>query len=267
MEKNLHFLWLNDFSHCPPELLGNPARWRALNPGWQLMLWNRADILKFVSREYPMLLGIFRVIEETSTEKVAAVKQSDLARLLILHHYGGAYVDMDCAPLLPLSSLFGEPFGSSPEVRHRFTPFTYARGDTPPTVLDPDAPADDLAEWGKYSLIFSREHQPDPELGTAKVSNAVIIARKGSSLLADIISRLIPHWNEQVLKFCGPHAITKALLELSKTEEHKGKAYVLPPHYLTWQPHDQGEPWERAIAIHENQLSWCDFSKPVPWAI
>jgi len=268
MEKLIHQIWLPGFDSCPPSLWPNPAKWEALNPGWRVRLWDGADILKFVEQNYPLLLGIFRSIQECSTDKVAAVKQSDLARLLILHHFGGIYADLDMTPLLPLSSLFGDPFGTSPDVRHRFTEFKYSRGKTQPTVLSEDDEHRELADWRKYELILSREHLPNTELGGYLVSNAFIIApQPGSKLLEGIISRIVPQWGERVLRFGGPFAISRALKELVAIPKHKGKAYVLPPYFFLWQPHDQGPPWKWTICTHENQLSWCDMSAAVPWNV
>lgn len=267
MEKLLHFIWLPSFDKCPSQLWENPAKWQELNPQHRIRLWNGADILNLVHREFPLLTGIFRAIEEFSTDNVSAVKASDLARLLILYRYGGTYADMDTVPLLPISSLFGDPFGTSPEVRHRFTPFTYSRGQTLPSVLSKEDERTELADWNRYDLIFSREHHPNQELGGALVANTVIHARAGSKLLADIIAHLIPNWGDKVLKFAGPFAISKALRNLVKVPAHKGKTYVLPPWYFLWQTWDMGPAWHRTICLHENRMDWTKKSDPVPWNI
>lgn len=52
---------------------------------------------------YPSLLPMFMQLN--------AVQQSDLARLLYLHHWGGVYADLDVALLQPLAPLLAAQRG------------------------------------------------------------------------------------------------------------------------------------------------------------
>lgn len=262
MEKNISLVWWQGFENMPSELWGFPRMWGELNPGHQILYWDSKNIGKLVAEHYPLLAGIFARIARTETEKVAAVKSSDLARLLILHHHGGLYVDTDTEPFLPVATLFGGPL-----VRHRFAKFDYSRNGSEPTVLsDGDEPHEkETVDWSKYEMILSREHHPSAELGGALASNAAIMARKGSKLLEAIISGILPDWKEPVLRFAGPLAFSRSLL--NAVPAHRGKAYTLPPWYLTWQPHDQGPPWRHTISAHHNRMEWTDKSRPVPWDI
>lgn len=258
MEKLIHFCWTQGFDKMPKELWGIPQQWRELNPSHQLMFWDSGNIMKLVHEHYPLLTGIFDRISKTETEKVAAVKCSDLARLLILHHHGGHYVDTDCTPFLPLGTLFEGPL-----VRHRFAQFDYS---DPSPLSDGDAPDEkETVDWSRYELILSREHHPSAEFGGCLAANTLITAPwKGSKLLEDIISRLLPDWNNRVLQFAGPLAFSRALM--ASVPFHKGKAYLLPPWYMLWSA-GMGKPWKHCVSAHQNILSWCDFNAPVPWDI
>lgn len=260
MERIVHFYWHQGFDEMPRELWRIPKLWADLNPNHKLAYWDAKNIGKLVKEHYPLLAGVFDRIARTDTEKVAAVKSSDLARLLILHHHGGFYVDTDCEPFLPLSHLFG---GSL--VRHRFAKFDYSRNNSPPTVLSAgDDPFErEVVDWSRYDLVLSREHQLNPELGGCAAANTAIMARKGSPLLEAIISAVLPDWNEKVLRFCGPHAISKAIR--ATLPAFKGKAYMLPPWYLLWQTSDMGAPWKHTVCRHMNRLDWTNLSDPVPW--
>ena len=63
--------------------------------------WNTSfGVMKnppFVKENYPDLYDIYKIFTK--------VKKSDLSRLLILHHYGGMYVDCDTIPIKRIDSL------------------------------------------------------------------------------------------------------------------------------------------------------------------
>lgn len=65
---------------------------KKLNPNFEFKLWSHSpgnpDIDNFIQREYP---DIFEIFQKTKY----GVQKADIARLLILYHYGGIYIDLD----------------------------------------------------------------------------------------------------------------------------------------------------------------------------
>jgi mannosyltransferase OCH1-like enzyme len=61
-----------------------------------------ADLYEFVKQSYPEYLALY--------ESLKGVYMADMARVLVIYHYGGIYMDLDfycyrCFQLLPFSSL------------------------------------------------------------------------------------------------------------------------------------------------------------------
>lgn len=75
---------------------------RQLNPGFGFRLWSHSpgqpEIDNFIEKEYPHLYDIYKKTKY-------GVQKADIARLAILHHYGGIYFDLDILCLKDISSL------------------------------------------------------------------------------------------------------------------------------------------------------------------
>lgn len=79
------------------------ASWRRFNPGWRYMLWTDRDCRSFVRDRYPGLLELYDSYS-------SSINRADVARYLLLHHYGGLYADLDTECLRPLDALLhGSP--------------------------------------------------------------------------------------------------------------------------------------------------------------
>ena len=63
--------------------------------------WNHSELEAFVAAEYPWLLSTYFTYPY-------AVQRCDVARYLLLYHYGGPYVDVDLICLSPLSVIFAD---------------------------------------------------------------------------------------------------------------------------------------------------------------
>lgn len=65
---------------------------KEVNPKYDFKLWSHSpgppDIDKFIEKEYPDVYPIFANCKY-------GVQKADIARLAILHHYGGIYIDLD----------------------------------------------------------------------------------------------------------------------------------------------------------------------------
>lgn len=73
-----------------------------INPGFDFKLWTHSpgppDIDEFIRREYPDIYEIF-------CKAQFGVQKADIARIAILHHFGGIYFDLDILCLKSLRSL------------------------------------------------------------------------------------------------------------------------------------------------------------------
>lgn len=56
--------------------------------GYEFKLWTDDDIIELIKQNYPFLFNIF---SNTRT----GVQKGDIARLVLVHHFGGIYIDLD----------------------------------------------------------------------------------------------------------------------------------------------------------------------------
>jgi hypothetical protein len=56
--------------------------------GYELMFWTDDMILKLISEEYPNFYNIYKLAR-------TGVQKGDIARILLVYHYGGIYIDLD----------------------------------------------------------------------------------------------------------------------------------------------------------------------------
>eukprot|EP00048_Salpingoeca_helianthica_P009457 m.135619 g.135619 ORF g.135619 m.135619 type:complete len:231 (-) comp14874_c0_seq6:272-964(-) len=92
----IYGLW--DTKPMPADFAANMATWKKLNPGWAVRLWDRKAVRELWSREFPEYRDLWR--------KSRPIQRADLARLMIVLKYGGAYADLDCSPSKPLDEIF-----------------------------------------------------------------------------------------------------------------------------------------------------------------
>jgi hypothetical protein len=76
---------------------------KSTNDNFEYMLWTDDNsglyIDEFIKKEYPKIYEIYQKIE-------LGVQKSDIARLAILHYYGGIYIDLDILLLKNIENLF-----------------------------------------------------------------------------------------------------------------------------------------------------------------
>jgi len=83
-----------------PEMAANVAHIQAMNPGWQLTIYDDADIEAFIGSAYgPHTLRIYQMLEP-----VYGAARADLFRYLCVHALGGLYLDLKSTTSRPLDS-------------------------------------------------------------------------------------------------------------------------------------------------------------------
>ena len=109
--KHMHFIWTGgkeELDRFEAELpLTNKRKhfnhWRQTcldlhpEPEWRHTLWDLDSMRQLVKDEYPWMLSQYDAID-------LDIKRTDLARLLILIHHGGVYVDIDFECLRPFDA-------------------------------------------------------------------------------------------------------------------------------------------------------------------
>lgn len=74
--------------------------------GWQHWLWTSDMATEWVATQYPALKDNYTSYEQT-------IQRSNILRYLLVHHYGGIYLDMDISCREPLDNLLHIPFLTS----------------------------------------------------------------------------------------------------------------------------------------------------------
>lgn len=87
----IHRIWKNnDVASMPRHWRGSYKKTKRIHDsiGWSTYLWTDQTIRAFIALNYPWFLGTFDAYPY-------AIQRVDAARYLILHHYGGVYLDLD----------------------------------------------------------------------------------------------------------------------------------------------------------------------------
>ena len=84
--KVVHQVMFN--TSIPKRFLDARAKCQKVNSGFKFILWNKTMVDNLVENQYPFVKDLFHSYDMW-------VKRADVARYLIVHYYGGIYIDMD----------------------------------------------------------------------------------------------------------------------------------------------------------------------------
>jgi mannosyltransferase OCH1-like enzyme len=215
----IHQTWRTDT--VPEAFAGYVESWRANHPSWEYRLWNDKDNRKLVEAHYDWFL-------EQYDSYPLPIQRADAARYMILHQYGGLYVDLDFRSLRPLDPLLGGRscvFGLEPEAHCR--------------------------QFGLPKIIC----------------NALIAAKPRHSFLAAVIHRLREFavridGQQPVLESTGPFMLNRVYDEYSGPDD----VSLLPAKYLYPLTMKQADELQRtgctdgdlseAFAVHFHAGTW-----------
>ena len=68
------------------------------NKGYEFILWTDEMIIKLINEHYPNFYKIYN-------SAITGVQRGDIARIMILYHYGGVYIDLDILILKDIDTL------------------------------------------------------------------------------------------------------------------------------------------------------------------
>jgi mannosyltransferase OCH1-like enzyme len=75
----------------------------SLHPDWEHLLWTDENATAFMVTNYPDVVPHYLHYAQT-------IQRTNILRYLLLHHYGGVYLDVDITCLVPLDTLLHLPF-------------------------------------------------------------------------------------------------------------------------------------------------------------
>ncbi|KAL0482615.1 mannosyl phosphorylinositol ceramide synthase [Acrasis kona] len=87
----VHLIWKNNDTSTYPHHKSSPASWKARYPEYIIKIWTDEQMSSLVEKEYTWLFPLFKSYEHN-------VQRADVARLVVLHHEGGIYSDLDSFP-------------------------------------------------------------------------------------------------------------------------------------------------------------------------
>jgi hypothetical protein len=96
----IHQIWLGE-GPLPVRFERWVEGWRAMNPGWEHVLWTQ--------------MSLPRLGNQSEFEYAGPDQRVDIARYELLHEQGGLVVDLDVEPLRPLDSLLSEKLSADTE--------------------------------------------------------------------------------------------------------------------------------------------------------
>ena len=96
MEKIIHQTWKT--TDIPHHYIEWVKTWIKNHPDWKYMFWTDESARKLISDKYPQLLPPYDMYLEN-------IRRADAMRYVILHEYGGVYVDLDVESLSSLDSI------------------------------------------------------------------------------------------------------------------------------------------------------------------
>ena len=93
--KIMHQIWYQGEGKIPSKLKDYRANCKKINKGYKQYIWDGEMIERFIEDNYPQYSEVYKSFP-------MMIQKIDFAKYLILHFYGGVYVDMDVVCLLSL---------------------------------------------------------------------------------------------------------------------------------------------------------------------
>lgn len=238
----IHFVWIPSFQTAPRYVKENIERWEALNPDYVILKWNEPDIIKMLPSNWKAAYS--------SLDK--DIKKADLARMVIMFFYGGAYFDCDLIPCKPLSNLLNKKKVES----------IIPKKDSRKRIWFPKKKEINLRE---KELILTREWNSGGNT-PYRIANGCFLATPGNSFILEFILKSYKHTQNKVLWYMGPIALSSHVRE--NVESLRERAVVLSPQHFLWEGGNRPR-W--SISEHQGvqdiDKHWGDHTRPDYWNV
>ena len=249
--KVVHFIWLQGWDNAPAKARAITEQWQKMNPGWTIMLWDDKSIASLIRTHFDQFAAVYENMPG-NTEMASCIKRCDLARILILHQYGGVYADADLVPHKSIDSFLksGVIYDRAIKYGNRLS----------------DKASEDYIDLDSKALICSRENCRIDIIGQG-VANGIIIAEPNSPTIASFISGQAGCENGLVLDYFGTWAWTRHLRACAA--QLTDKLFIAPPHYFLWdRRYYKSEPRHWTVCEHPpGGNTWGDHSKGEWWRV
>lgn len=106
----IHQIWIGDQTKRPTQLMDKV---KELHPDWEYKVWTEDELALEILDE-----SVMKDIIANSTKPDFYAKVADIARYIILHKYGGFYLDADTEILKPLDNLRNKGFVACFEINN-----------------------------------------------------------------------------------------------------------------------------------------------------
>ena len=204
--KIIHQIWWQGINQIPDKYRIYKNSWKVKHPNWIIIYWDKNKVISLVKKHYPNIIQLL-------SEYKYMIQKIDVAKYLILYHYGGVYVDMDTICEQSLNNLFNEK------------------------------------EFMNYNFICS-QMQIIPFIKI--INNGIIFSKKKHPLLEILISQLKKHQKQRyyhnqdyyIMESTGPiffhHIISEyknsnvLILPENYLESDKKGNYITHHHTLSW---------------------------------
>lgn len=100
--KIIHQIWWQGIDKLPDKYAKYSKSWVKYHPYWTITYWDKNNIYKLINTYYSNLLKLIN-------KYPYMIQKIDLAKYIILYHYGGFYIDMDTICHQSLNNLFNNP--------------------------------------------------------------------------------------------------------------------------------------------------------------
>lgn len=114
--KRIHFIWIQGRNNILPEYRHCVDSWAPMHPDWEIIVWDRETLPKLMN--------------DWVWELDNPTLQCDIARIEVVHAYGGVYFDADTECLKPIDDLVGD-LDAFVSMRNRMVVENSAFGATP----------------------------------------------------------------------------------------------------------------------------------------
>lgn len=101
--KTIHTFW--DGPPTPDYVTEYVQAWRRLHPGWEVIVWNDESVLSELLHDQPELTDLYLNNEKWSPKSHRYQYRTNISRVLMLHKFGGLWVDADLKPLRNIEPL------------------------------------------------------------------------------------------------------------------------------------------------------------------
>lgn len=230
MIKIIHQIWYQGEANLPQKYIKNQETWKNLYSDFEYKFWDASSLKKFIELNYPEILPQWLVLDRF-------IKKCDIAKYLLLFHFGGLYADMDTYPVKRIEYLL--------------------------ELVSPD---------DEYDIILSKESD-DPLAWKSEISkvivserdlkfvigNAVIISKKRVQFWLDFVKKAFSKKHLPILDSFSTWHLTRFII--SKNENYNIK--IIDSHYLL----NTKKANSNTYIIHTYDGEWLDYSVEKPWEI